>query len=450
MLFLLVSMSGLAQFGGQQIVDPFAQSPKMTDTGDIDGDTDLDVLVPLFDEVVWYENLDGNANFGPPNTVVTGLVQSLTARLADIDGDTDLDILTTSFDNDQVLWLENLDGLGTYGSANVITNTLLGVQDAFAADIDGDTDLDVVVTGDTDSLVAWFENTDGSGTFGPKQDILGNTLGRSIFVADVDGDDDMDVVSSANDGSATVSWFENVDGLGDFSIEHSITTTGNAGVEEIYVEDLDGDDDLDILIATPVNEWLSWFENLDGLGNFGPQIVINNAAGFPRSVYAADLDNDDDIDVLSMGSGFDDGVLAWYENLDGAGNFSAPQVIESETDGSRSVFAADLDGDTDLDVLAALLVDDKVTWYENTTIAGVADNSLRYLKVYPNPVKEVLHVATGTSTVQEIRIYDTLGRLLLEQKTSAQSIHIAQLPTGILFVEVTTHDGVGTEKVMKL
>ncbi len=47
---------------------------------------------------------------------------------------------------------------------------------------------------------------------------------------------------------------------------------------------------------------------------FGPQqsIIANSTLG-PRSVYAADLDGDGDIDVLSASQ--DDDKIAWYENL---------------------------------------------------------------------------------------------------------------------------------------
>ncbi len=442
-------MSGLAQFGSQQVIDNLATNAFMVRTGDIDGDTDLDVVVPLFDDVVWYENLDGNANFGSQNSIVTGLGQSFSVDLADLDGDTDLDIIITSFDNDQLLWIENLDGLGTYGSPNIISNTVLGVQTAVAADLDGDTDMDIVCTSDEDDTIAWFENLDGSGTFGVKNIITSSVSGRDSFVGDLDGDNDMDVLTSANGIGKTLSWFENLDGLGTYSTE-IIIANNDSGVEEVFMSDLDGDNDLDVLFVTPVQNLVAWHENLDGLGNFGSEQIITDGNGFVRAVFAVDLDNDDDIDVLSGSSVFGENI-SWYENTDGDGTFGPPQQIEGiEAAGIRSVFAEDLDGDTDNDVLGALLSENKVTWYENTTIAGVADNSLHYLKVYPNPVKEVLHVATGASTIQEIRIYDTLGRLLLEQKTSSQSIHIAQLPTGILFVEVTTHDGVGTEKVMKL
>jgi hypothetical protein len=40
-------------------------------------------------------------------------------------------------------------------------------------------------------------------------------------------------------------------------------------------------------------------------------------------------------------------------------------IVQSETNGPQSVYAADLDGDGDLDVLSASMEDDKIAWYEN-------------------------------------------------------------------------------------
>ncbi|MCH1932614.1 VCBS repeat-containing protein, partial [Shewanella sp. A25] len=76
-------------------------------------------------------------------------------------------------------------------------------------------------------------------------------------------------------------------------------------------------------------------------------------------------DGDGDQDVLS--ASFEDDRIAWYGNTDGLGSFGFQQTITTAADGASSVFAADLDGDGDQDVLSAssYFADDKVAWYEN-------------------------------------------------------------------------------------
>ena len=49
----------------------------------------------------------------------------------------------------------------------------------------------------------------------------------------------------------------------------------------------------------------------------------------------------------------------------GQGLFGPQQVISTNADGAFSVYAADVDGDGDVDVLSASRSDSKIAWYEN-------------------------------------------------------------------------------------
>jgi hypothetical protein len=68
-----------------------------------------------------------------------------------------------------------------------------------------------------------------------------------------------------------------------------------------------------------------------------------------RSVFAIDIDNDGDMDVLSANR--DDDNIAWYEN-NGSQVFS-DRVITDQATNAFSVFAIDIDNDGDVDVLSA-------------------------------------------------------------------------------------------------
>jgi hypothetical protein len=94
-------------------------------------------------------------------------------------------------------------------------------------------------------------------------------------------------------------------------------------------------------------------------------------------VYGADIDGDGDTDVLSASAR--DDKIAWYENIDGQGNFGLQQIITTNADFALSVYAVDVDGDGDTDVLSASSVDQKIAWYENYSLpAGDANRDMQF------------------------------------------------------------------------
>ena len=332
---------------------------------DVDGDGDLDVLSASVhdDKIAWYENTDGLGSFGPEQVITATADGAMSVFAADVDGDGDPDVLSASQFDDKIAWYENTDGLGSFGPEQVITATANGASSVFAADVDGDGDIDVLSASILDDKIAWYENTDGLGSFGSEQVITtAADNAQSVFAADVDGDGDIDVLS-ASLSDDKIAWYENTDGLRSFGLEHVITATA-AGALSVFAADVDGDGDIDVLSASQLDDKIAWYENTDGLGSFGPEQVITATANGASSVFAADVDGDGDLDVLS--ASFLGDKIAWYENTDGLGSFGPEQVITATANGASSVFAADVDGDGDLDVLSASASDDKIAWYENT------------------------------------------------------------------------------------
>ena len=294
--------------------------------------------------------------FGSQQIICDTANGAISVYAADLDGDDDDDVLAAALLGDQVVWYENLGG--SFGVEQTISATSDYASGVYAKDLDGDNDADVLVASENDNTVAWFENLGGS--FGPKQVIsTASSEPSEVFAADLDGDGDYDVLS-ASLSDDKIAWYEN-DGSGNFGAQQVITTSADAAWS-VYAADLDGDGDLDVLSASAGDDKIAWYEN-DGSGTFGEQQVITtNAADSPTDVYAADLDGDGDYDVLSA-SELDD-KIAMYENL-GGGIFGAQQVISTAADGAYSVYAIDFDGDGDVDVLSASGSDDKIAWYEN-------------------------------------------------------------------------------------
>jgi hypothetical protein len=147
---------------------------------------------------------------------------------------------------------------------------------------------------------------------------------------------------------------------------------------------------MDVLSASSYDNKVGWYENTDGKGTFGRQKVITTSAIQPYSVYAADVDGDGDTDVLSASSA--DDKIAWYENTDGKGTFGELNVITTSADRTRAVYAADLDSDGDNDVLSASFIDDKIAWYEQLPRATAGDAN-RDLKFDQQDIVQVLQAA---------------------------------------------------------
>ena len=144
--------------------------------------------------------------------------------------------------------------------------------------------------------------------------------------------------------------------------DREIITTQAQGVNSLLAVDIDNDNDLDIFSTSLLDNKIAWYENVDGFGNFGTQQIISLAALKVNDVTVADIDLDGDLDVLSASR--DDNKIAWYQNF-GGGAFGSQQVISTDAFVAQSVFAADLDGDGDQDVLSASRDDNKIAWYEN-------------------------------------------------------------------------------------
>ena len=274
---------------------------------------------------------------------------------ADLDGDGDIDVVSASGVDDKIAWYEN-DGAQNF-TEHVISDTASMVNTIYVADVDGDGDMDVLYSKLYDGI-GWYEN-DGSGNF-TRYSVGGGSMSRTVYAADVDGDGNMDVLNESN---GALYWHEN-DGSQNFEAIFVSDISSNSGIlRSIYAVDVDGDGDMDLLSASdvliPGSDDLSWYEN-DGSESFTKHTITSSSDG-NRSVYATDVDGDGDMDVLT--ACFYADKIAWYEN-DGSEGFTE-HVITASADRAGSVYAADVDGDGDMDVLSASENHHNIAWYEN-------------------------------------------------------------------------------------
>jgi hypothetical protein len=183
----------------------------------------------------------------------------------------------------------------------------------------------------------------------------------------------------------------------------------------VVAADMDGDEDLDVLVASRNDDTIAWHENIDGTGAFGPEQVITSATDLPAVALAADLDGDQDVDLVV--ACWESNRVSWYEN-DGAGGFGSESVVTASVLNVLCVFAADLDGDDDMDVLSASSDDDKVAWYKSEAITAIFEEAdshecASHLEQNrPNPFRSptTIRFTLSRPTEATLTIYDVAGR----------------------------------------
>ncbi len=185
---------------------------------------------------------------------------------------------------------------------------------------------------------------------------VSNLNSITVFTIDLDDDGDIDIVS----GEATLDIFLN-NGIGGF-INKTVDTPASP-VVDVFSIDLDSDGDNDIIYAASGNI-LSWLKN-DGEENF-ESISISSQSGSPTGIYAADMDNDNNIDVVvSYGNPSTLNKIVYFRN-DGSESFT--EISISSVGGSQSyekLDVNDLDGDGDLDIVTTAHGGDELAFYES-------------------------------------------------------------------------------------
>ena len=155
------------------------------------------------------------------------------------------------------------------------------------------------------------------------------------------------------------------------SVPRQALTTTADGARSVVAADIDEDGDLDVLSASQLDDTVGWFENLDGAGAFGARVEISTLAGGAASVVAPDIDGDGDLDALAAAAG--DSTVLWYENemIHQSALFPLETAVPSPDDPISAGLAADFDGDGDPDL--ALVRNGSLEWRENLDGLGTFD-----------------------------------------------------------------------------
>jgi len=252
------------------------------------------------------------------------------------------------------------------------------------ADMDGDGDLDMFLTG-AYGEINYYENT-GTTTapaFGvPVADAFGlSYVGgyAQMAIGDIDGDGDFDVLIGESNGD--LYYFQNTGTAAAPAFAAPMTNplglTG-IGSSEAKPEfaDMDGDGDLDLIVGTDYADIL-YYQNTGtttapAFAAFQTNPFGIAATGYYASPSLEDMDNDGDLDLFV--SLYDE--MRYYENTGTAtvpafSSYTLPATLNGYLD-YNGAEVKDIDGDGDYDIIHGKSYGPVVSYVENTGTASSA------------------------------------------------------------------------------
>jgi len=173
-----------------------------------------------------------------------------------------------------------------------------------------------------------------------------NGLSMDAGVADLDGDGDLDIVV-ANEFRPNILLLN--DGTGRFSDASDRLPRTEHDSEDVGIADFDGDGDPDIVIVSEDDQVNELYLN-DGSGVFSDESDRIPVTGTTNGLVVADVNADGLPDLLLANNGQDALLIN-----DGAGRFrdETGTRLPSSQDVSQDMELGDVDGDGDLDLIVA-------------------------------------------------------------------------------------------------
>ena len=341
---------------------------------DLDGDADPDVLV-IFGESssVGVLRNRGDGSFDAPTYFSVGSSPFSRVRdiTADLDGDQDLDVVTSNNGSDDLSILLNRgDGSFEPQSRVEVARPYYFVF----ADVDADGDVDIVL--DTYNTQEYTQpgslvvlKNDGHGAFPDRQSYQLGQWMQELAASDLDGDQDVDIVVAQERPRLLAVLMNRGDGQFDLAAPldpHHVP--GQNQPEHVLIADIDGDGKADILTGADglygTRENITLFLNQGG-GSFAAGVPLL-AGDEPEQIEVRDLNGDGRPEILALN--YFSGDLTVLRNL-GGGAFAEGIQFPISRGGAASMSLADLDADGDLDV-ASVGFDDKASLVILDNISG--------------------------------------------------------------------------------
>lgn len=86
---------------------------------------------------------------------------------------------------------------------------------------------------------------------------------------------------------------------------------------------------------------------------------------------------------------------------------------------------------------------------EFETSLSVGNLNFENLKIYPNPVTDILNISLPNGTLEHIKIIDNTGKMVFEQTNNLQQLNVGNLATGMYLLQIKTSNGSISKKIIK-
>ncbi|MDO7875283.1 T9SS type A sorting domain-containing protein [Hymenobacter sp. ASUV-10] len=398
------SGSNTARFSnGQTVV--VGSSPSAVLLADIDNDGDLDLLTAnaTTNGTVSVRLNGGNASgsgtgiFSGTQEVLVGAMPSDLA-VGDVDGDGDLDLVTPHYVSNTVsVRLNGAPNLpntvGSFGGGRQVAVDA-GPERVALADVDSDGDLDLLTS---------------------------NTVSNTLSVRLNGGD-----ASGSNDAQ--------------FTNGYDLPLTGQ--VTGFTVGDVNADSHLDLVVlnaardASTATVYLNAGALASPTAHFARGQVLPLANG-PSAVQLGDLDADGDLDLVTTHGDGPSGSVAVHLNGGNPTGSSPYTFVNGPTlatgSGPYDLALADMDGDDDLDLLTANYAGTTASLRLNGgTVLATTPRQLPDFALAPNPSSGATPVrTTGLAGAAPVTVLDALGRPVLHTTADAAGTATLRLPAGL-------------------
>ncbi|HMC01368.1 MAG TPA: T9SS type A sorting domain-containing protein [Flavobacteriaceae bacterium] len=191
----------------------------------------------------------------------------------------------------------------------------------------------------------------------------------------------------------------------------------NTGEEpyEIASGDLDDDGDIDLVMATywyagvgnpPIQDYIKWYEN-DGAGNFSAPQLVSSTITYVDGLTIADIDGQNGNDIVAT-SIYQDKLV--YFPSDGIGGFGSEELVASLTSPTE-VAAADINNDGNIDLSVVSYGDDKVVWYPGDGTGNFASEEVIESGTTNGPLNISIGDFDGDTDNDALIYYHTTGSL---------------------------------------